>query len=43
MGDGDSEYTHCVDQRVIYGIEESLYCTPGTNRTLYINYTGLKI
>ena len=22
---------------------KSLYCTPETNRTLYVNYTGIKI
>ena len=29
--------------RVISGIVESLYCTPETNITLYVNNTGIKI
>ena len=27
----------------MYRIFESLYCTPETNMTLYVNYTGIKI
>ena len=27
----------------MYGMAESLYCTPDTNMTLYVNYTGIKI
>ena len=27
----------------MYRIVESLYCTPETNITLYVNYTGIKI
>ena len=26
----------------MYRIVESLYCTPETNITLYVNYTGIK-
>ena len=28
---------------VMYGIVESMYCTPETNITLYVNYTQIKI
>ena len=27
----------------MYGIVESLYCTPETNITQYVHYTGMKI
>ena len=27
----------------MYGTVESLYCTPETNITLHVNYTGIKI
>jgi len=27
----------------MYGNVELLYCTPETNITLYVNYTGIKI
>ena len=33
----------CDGHWVIYGIVESLYCTPETNITLYVNYAGTKI
>ena len=26
----------------MYGVIESIYCTPETNVTLYVNYTGIK-
>ena len=26
---------------IIYRIVKSLYCTPETNRTLYVNYTSI--
>ena len=32
-------YDEC---RVMYRIDESLYCTPETNITVYVNYTGIK-
>ena len=37
------EYNCHDDHWVMYGIVESLYCTPETNITLFINYTGVKI
>lgn len=27
----------------MFGIDESLYCTPGTNIILSVNYTGIRI
>ena len=27
----------------MYRIVEMLHCTPETNKTLYVNYTGIKI
>ena len=34
---------HLWCQWVMYRIVESLYCTPETNITLYVNYTEIKI
>ena len=31
------------EHRGVYRIVESLYCIPEPNRTLYANYTGIKI
>ena len=31
------ERTYCDEYRVMYGTVESLYCTPETNTTLYVN------
>ena len=39
---GTKECT-CGEHRVLYGIVESLYCTPGTNITLYVNSLELKL
>ena len=36
------EYTY-DEHWVMYRIVESLYCTPETNFTLYVNYIGIKI
>ena len=43
IGDGDKEYTYHDVHWVMYRIAESLYCTPDTNTTLYVNNTGIKI
>ena len=37
IGEGDHD-----EHWVMYGSVESLYCTPETNITLYVNYTGIK-
>ena len=37
---GMKGYT-CDEHWVLYGSAESLYCTPETNITLYVNYTGI--
>ena len=37
------EYLHHDEHWVMYRIVKSLYCTPETNVTLHINYTGIKI
>ena len=34
-----SYHEHCV----IHGIVKSLHCVPETNKTLYANYTGIKV
>ena len=34
IGEGNKEYTYHSELQVMYGIIESLYCTPGTNLTL---------
>lgn len=28
---------------VMYAVAESLYCTPDTNLTVYVNYIGIEI
>ena len=33
----------CDEHWVLYGSVESLYCTPGTNITLYVNSLELKL
>ena len=38
---GINEYTYHDEHQVIYRIVESLHCTPETNITLYVNYTGI--
>ena len=35
------KYTYHDEHRVMYRIVESLYYTPETNITLYVNYTGI--
>ena len=42
IGQGEQKYTHHDEERVMYTIAESLYYTPETPRTLYVNYTGPK-
>ena len=39
---GMKEGTYHVEHRVMYRVVELLYCTPGSNITLYVNYTGIK-
>ena len=44
IGEGDREYAHCDEHRLMYRIVESLYCetnTPETN-TPYVNYISVK-
>ena len=36
------EYTYHDEHRVMYRVVESLYCTPETNITLYVNYLEFK-
>lgn len=38
---GIKEGTYCDERWVIYRIAESLYRTPKTNMTLYVNYAGI--
>ena len=33
----------CAEHWVMDGSVESLHCTPETNITLYVSYTGIKI
>ena len=40
---GMKEGTERDERRVMNGRAESLYCTPGTNMTLHVNYPGDKI
>ena len=40
IGDGIKECTCQDEHQVMYGSVGSLYCTPETNETLYVNYTG---
>ena len=37
------ECTCCDEHWVMYGSVESLYYTPESNITLYVNYTGIKM
>jgi len=37
IGDGIEACTCCVEHRVIYGSVKSLYCTPETGITPYVN------
>ena len=41
IDEGDEQYTYPYEHWVMYGIVKSLHCTPETNRTLCINYTGI--
>lgn len=41
-GEGDEEYTFCDEYWVVYRITESLWYTPETNITLYINCSGIR-
>ena len=43
IGDGDEECTCCDEHWVLDGRVESLYYSPETNITLYINNTRDKI
>lgn len=38
----DGDCTCCDEHRVVYRIVKSLYCTPETRITLYVNYTSRK-
>lgn len=40
---GDEGYPQHDEHEATCGNVESLYCTPETNRTPYVNYTGVKI
>ena len=40
IGEGDLECAYYDEHQVMYRIVESLYCTPETNITYYVNYTG---
>lgn len=39
---GDYEYTSLDEHWGMYRIVEWLHCTPGTNKILQVNYTGIK-
>ena len=39
---GIKEHTYGDEHRVLYGSVGSLYCTPETNITLYVNQMELK-
>lgn len=39
----DEEGTYPDEHWVMSGGAESLYCTPKTSITLYVNYTGIEI
>ena len=44
VGERDEEYTYHHEHWVmLYRIVESPYCTPETNITLCVNYSGIKI
>ena len=42
IGEGDLECTYHDEHWVMYRVIEALCCTPETNITLYVNYTGTK-
>ena len=42
VGDEGIKECTCDKHWVMYGSVESLYYTPETNITLYVNYTGIK-
>ena len=42
VSEADQECVYCDKYWVMCRIVESLYYKPETNRTLYINYTGIK-
>ena len=43
IGEGHQECT-CLDEHwVMYGTVGSLYYTPESNITLYVNYAGIKL
>ena len=33
----------CDEHQVLYSVVELLYCTPETNTTQYVNYSGIQI
>ena len=41
IGDGVKEGACCDEHQVMHGSVESLYCTPETKITVYVNYTGI--
>ena len=41
MGEIWVKYSYHDEHWVKYEIVESLYCTPETNITVYVNYTGI--
>ena len=43
IDEGDKEYIYSDKYRVMYKIVESLYRTPESNITPYVNYTRVKI
>lgn len=43
IGNGASEHTHHDGSSVMCRAVESLYCTPCTDATLHVNYTGIRI
>ena len=43
IGEGDQEDTQPDEHGVTYRTVESLYRTPGTNITVYVKYTGIKM
>lgn len=45
VGEGvETEQCTCQDEHwEMYGITESLHCTPETNVALYVDYTGIRI
>lgn len=39
MGSGDWEYKYYDEHRVMCEVVGSLYCTPESNKTPYVDYT----